>query len=186
MGTFVVGIELDTGKGAYSYTHKILRIMKKFIVALAVLLASVSLAFAQQNTTTGPSLSTAAKLAFNWLQNEGYRPYVDSDGDVAFKVEGYNYYVISYTDDDNYLSLLLPGIITIGDGEYAAGIIAANKICREKKVVKAYLGKNDDVVNLSIEMFLDNSPEVGNIMERSIRMLKSAKNAIVEEFNNLL
>lgn len=159
--------------------------MKKIIAALVVIIASVSIAFAQQNTT-GTSLSKAARLAYNWLQDEGYRPYVDSDGDVAFKVEGYNFYVLSYADDDNFLSILLPGIISIADGEYAAGIIAADNICRSKKVVKAYLNSDNDLINLSIEMILDNNPEIGSIMERSIRLLNNARTALKEEFNDLL
>lgn len=50
--------------------------MKRFFITLTLLFAAALAVNAQ----TG-NLSKAAKLAYNYLQSEGYRPSIDEDND---------------------------------------------------------------------------------------------------------
>lgn len=50
---------------------------------------------------------------------------------------------------------------------------AASKVNEERKVVKAYIEDNDDLV-LTTEVLLDETPEIGDILPRLLSMLKQA------------
>ena len=64
--------------------------MKKLILSLTILCA----AFCYMNAQDASSLPKAARLAYEWLSEEGYRPYVDEDGDVSFKAQGLSRHTI--------------------------------------------------------------------------------------------
>ena len=57
--------------------------MKRFFITLTLLFAAIVAVNAQVG-----NLSKAAKLAYDYLQKEGYRPTIDEDNDVLFKAQG--------------------------------------------------------------------------------------------------
>ena len=65
----------------------------------------------------------------------------------------------------------MPNIYELEDNRVKV-LEACNTITRDYKVVKAYLVK--DRLWLSIEMFVDSTPEVGDFFERCCRILISA------------
>ena len=111
-----------------------------------------------------------ADLINAWLYNEGYKHENDSDGDVHFRYNGKHIY-FTPDDDDTYFRLIMPNIYELEDNRVKV-LEACNTITRDYKVVKAYLVK--DRLWLSIEMFVDSTPEVGDFFERCCRILISA------------
>lgn len=55
------------------------------------------------------------KFYSDYLTGEGYRPDVDSDGDVSFKREGLTYYIIVTQTDAEFFETALPNIHRIAD-----------------------------------------------------------------------
>jgi hypothetical protein len=110
-------------------------------------------------------------LVKEWLSSEGYRYDVDNDGDIHFKFEGKNMYFIADEDDEMYFRLLMPNVYDVENNRVKV-LEACNTITSEYKVVKAFLVK--DSLFLSIEMFVDSTPEVGDFFERCCNILLSA------------
>ena len=116
-------------------------------------------------------------LVKEWLFAEGYRPEVDSDGDIHFRVEGISFYCTK-SDDNQYLRILLPNIYKV-DNNRVKVLELVNKLSKEYKVLKAYLV--EDYLWLSIEMFIDSTPEVGDFMSRCISILQSGLRDVAQE-----
>jgi hypothetical protein len=157
--------------------------MKKLFLMLA-LMCTVSLAAKAQDLS---SLSTAARLAYDELATQGYRPYVDEDGDVSFKAEGYYFYVQNSTDD-TYLRIIMPEIKTIDTEdiiETYCALLACNEICRDKKLVKAYLNKSNSI-SLSVATYIDETPQLSDYIETALDFLIRSRASWIEAFNEYM
>ena len=117
--------------------------MKKLFLVLALSLAAVC-AMAQDLS----SLSKAARMAFEYLSKEGYKPYIDEDGDVSFKVQGTLFYVDNDKDDVTLLRMVAPAIYKIDTDnvveEYTA-LSACNEFNRTKKLIRAAISSSGNV-----------------------------------------
>ena len=161
--------------------------MKRLIVSLVLMCGAFCYADAQDPSM----LPRAARIAYNWLSNEGYRPYVDEDGDVSFKAQGYYLYISVDSDDPEYLQLVMPAIKTIDmDAEdsiiatYCA-LAACNEMTRDKKLVKAYMS-DSGTVSLSCETYIDDSPNVGDYLATAINFITRVCGQGLETYNGLI
>lgn len=161
--------------------------MKKLILSLTLLCS----AFFFMNAQDVSSLPKAARLAYEWLSEEGYRPYIDEDGDVSFKAQGYFLYIAVDEDSQNYLQLVMPSIKTI-DVESEDSIIetycalaACNEMTRDKKIVKAYMSDSGNV-SLSCETYIDETPLVGNYLEKAISFIIRVCEQWRESYNEFM
>ena len=119
--------------------------MKKIIITLALLSAAAFCASAQNLSV----LSKAARMAWDFLSSEGYKPYIDEDDDVVFKAEGYTFYVDNTPADDTYLGIVMPFLMEVDSDDLLAtfaAMAACNEITREKKLVQAYISDDGDVM----------------------------------------
>ena len=159
--------------------------MKKLLLVCA-LLCTAAVCVNAQNLS---SLSKAAKLAYNYLQNEGYKPYIDEDNDVVFKVQGYSFYVDNNRDDETYLRIVLPAIKELDDDDDIAETLAAlascNEITRTKKLVMAYMS-DEGVVSLATETYIGDSPDISEFVDTSIDFLIRSCTSWREKFKEFL
>lgn len=133
------------------------------------------------------SLSTAARLAYDELATQGYRPYVDEDGDVSFKAQGYYFYVQN-SSDDTYLRIIMPEIEIVDTEdifETYCALSACNEICRDKKLVKAYLNNNNSV-SLSVATYIDETPQLSDYIETALDFLIRSRASWIEAFNEYM
>lgn len=119
-----------------------------------------------------------ADLIKNWLSSEGYRYETDADGDIHFKYQGKNMYFITDERDELYFRLMMPYVYEVENNREKV-LEACNTICRELKVVKAFLV--GDGMFLCIEMFVDSSPEVEDFLQRCCDILLAAYHKGAEE-----
>ena len=119
--------------------------MKKLVIAVALLFAAALCASAQNLSVLGK----AARMAWDFLSSEGYKPYIDEDNDVVFKAEGYTFYVDNTPSDENYLGIVMPFLMEVDNDDLLstfAAMAACNEITREKKLVQAYISDEGDVM----------------------------------------
>jgi hypothetical protein len=117
--------------------------MKKIILALALSLAAVCAA-AQDLSV----LSKAARMAYDYLSREGYRPEIDEDNDVAFKVQGYTFYVDNDPKDPTLLRIYAPYIYEVDledENDIDNALLACNDFTRNKKLVRAAINSGGGV-----------------------------------------
>ena len=60
-------------------------------------------------------MATLQNVCMEFLQEEGYRPSIDDDGDIMFKSQGSTLFICTYNDDDVYLKVMLP-VFTVSVG----------------------------------------------------------------------
>ena len=117
-------------------------------------------------------------LVKNWLSTEGYKYDVDGDGDVHFKYEGINYYFTVDNNDQSFFRIIMPAIYKV-EGNRARVLEAANTITRDIKVLKAFLV--EDYLWLTVEMFLDASPEIEDFFPRCLSIMQRGREMIAKE-----
>ena len=111
-----------------------------------------------------------ADLITAWLYNEGYKHEIDQDGDIHFRFNGKHMFFTVDEKDESYFRLIMPNVYEVEDNRVKV-LEACNTINRNYKVLKTYLV--DDRLFLSIEMFVDSTPEIGDFFERCCRILEA-------------
>lgn len=120
----------------------------------------------------------ASELVKEYLASEGYRYDIDADGDIHFKYEGVNLYFSNDDRDPSFFRLFMPGIYQL-EGNRVKVLEAINTVSRDLKAIKAFLV--DDMLWLSIELFLDSTPEIDDFFPRCMEILKLGRSKMAEE-----
>lgn len=116
-------------------------------------------------------------LVENWLKEQGFRCERDDDGDIRFRYQGLGMFCCK-DSDNNYLRIIMPGIYDVA-GDRERVLEAINTIARELKVIKAFLV--NDSLWLSIEMFIDSTPNIDDFIERCLNVMVIGRNRIANE-----
>jgi hypothetical protein len=125
-------------------------------------------------------MSGPAELYVNFLAGEGYRPTVDSDGDVVFKHEGGSYFIAVNTQDPAYFRLVFPGFWSIdSDQELEHAILEANNATMNTKVAKVFVISERRNTWAAIELFFADSEQFAGVFERSMAALRHAVDQFV-------
>jgi len=121
-----------------------------------------------------------AKLYMDYLIAEGYRPYIDQDGDVVFKSEGRTYYIEVDEKDEEYFRLVFPNFWSIeSDEELARVLYAANHATMATKVAKVYVRSDGKDTIAAIEMFVSPPENFKLTFSRAMSALRTGVNDFV-------
>lgn len=117
------------------------------------------------------------------LSDEGFRPVVDSDGDIHFKYEGGNYYIFAERDEQ-FIYIQYPRFWGIdGSEERIRALRAANSATATTKAAKVCVTPEGDDVSAAFESLVSAPSELRHILVRGLRCIRSAVNKFVEEMN---
>lgn len=112
------------------------------------------------------------KMYMDYLTDEGFRPEIDSDGDVQFKAEGKTYFINVVEDDPTYFRVVLANIWPIeSEEERAQCLVAVDYSNAKSKVAKSYLVK--DNIWVGIEIFIPEADDFKEIFKRSMGALNN-------------
>lgn len=120
------------------------------------------------------------RLYKSYLEEQGYKPEIDKDGDVMFRREGRVYFIFVSEKDDEYFQLVFPNFWKIESEEERLKVEkAAIAATAGTKVAKVY--PVCDNVWATIEMFC-RPPEVFKpVFERAMSALNAGVATFVEE-----
>lgn len=113
---------------------------------------------------------------FNWLSKNDYSPK-HNDTYVSFGANGTKYAISWAEKDKAFLSITA---YFNGIDDVPKYIIKCNELNSTKKFIKASID-DDNCIELAIEIMLDNNPEVGSLLKRSISTLATAERALIED-----
>jgi hypothetical protein len=134
-----------------------LRIREELLVAL-------------RNSHAKPKPMTKAESYRAHLQDEGYRPRIDDNGDVVFKCEGRTLVLVAYEDDAPFFRLRLANVWEIeSPEEEQRALRAMDTVNARLKVVK--LNLMHDHVWVLVELFFDPFETFKNVLQRCIRLI---------------
>lgn len=127
-------------------------------------------------------METNLGLYENWLKNNGLIYDFDNDGDLHFKYQMCNFYILNPKTDSQFLHIILPNIWNIESHEERINALeVANKLNMGRKALKAFL--TDSNVFLSVEMFIDNTPDIEDFMERLLDILIEGRQIFAQEMH---
>lgn len=150
-----------------------------FLVVVLILLLSRS-GWAEEELTK----AEIQEMYSTYLADEGYRPHVDSDGDVVFKHESKTYFVAVREDDLEYFTVVLPNFWEIeSERERLQVLIAADAANAKSKVSKIYIIKDNTWA--AVELFLNKPENFEKVFPRSLRAIDNAVNNFIEKMKEL-
>lgn len=118
-------------------------------------------------------------LAF--LNEKGYSPEVDEDGDVKFQYNERNYYITIDIKDESFFRLARLAGLTL---ENETDITEAKEIChnvtQDVKVAKVYWLKN--TIWVSSELLMPDKDSYEEVFDRCLRLTESAYLKFVEQW----
>lgn len=122
------------------------------------------------------------KMYMDYLQEEGYKPEIDKDGDVGFKKEGRYYYISiqSQEKDTEFFRLVFPKFWKIeSDAERVRVLAAANESNSSVKVCKVYT--QDDDVWAAAEILVEKPEQAKAVFKRAVSTIENAVSKFVNE-----
>ena len=123
-------------------------------------------------------LMKTTEMVMNFLKEQGFCPQVDEKGSIIFKYQMSTFIFMNNDEDEEFFQLAFPGIFDVTEDNRELVLEAANKVNCRLKVAKVIIPNND--VWVLFEIILDQSPEVGSIIERGLNILMHAREAFYE------
>lgn len=117
-------------------------------------------------------------LVKKYLADEGFRYEIDRDGDIYFRYQGRHLFFAAPMEDMQFFRIFMSPIYIIENNRVEV-LEAVNKVTSELKALKAYV--IDDEVWLSIEMFIDSSPDIKDYFERCLEILCLGRKLFADE-----
>ena len=108
-------------------------------------------------------------MVISVLEDMGYQPRVDSDGDVFFRFQMKHLYVLATQQEENpFLVVMLPQFYEMSEGEV---LTVCNKLTREVRLAKIYIDTNLTEVTASCEFFYSDEAALRLQLEHSLVIL---------------
>jgi hypothetical protein len=114
---------------------------------------------------------TKKELIVKVLEEMGFKPHEDNDGDVVFCYQMKNIFAVVGDESEQYLVLIMPQFYEIEDGEEPVALATCNKITRELKLVKVYVDQTFKNVSANSEFYYTDEESMKNNIENSLRIL---------------
>ncbi len=112
------------------------------------------------------------QMYMTYLKASGYRPDLDSDGDVTFKHEGGNYIIQIHENDDGYFRLIYPNFWEIESEQEGEDVLVAGSATNSiVKCAKIFTVK--DNLWAVVELFLTKPDDYEKLLARSISALQN-------------
>jgi hypothetical protein len=129
---------------------------------------------------TAPSKTALQKIYMSFLTDEGYKPEIDPDGDVKYKSEGKNLWIIIDPADPQYFRLAMLNVWKIESESERRKVLAAVDYANARtKVAKAYTVK--DNVWVCIEMFVAKPEDFKPLFSRATSALSLGYSNFVQK-----
>ncbi|MFH2123992.1 MAG: hypothetical protein ABIJ50_10985 [Pseudomonadota bacterium] len=119
-----------------------------------------------------------------FLEEEGFRPKIDDDGDIMFKYEGKTYIIQFDEDDALFIRLMLPNFWELdSDSEKAQATKISLEITRQVKVAKVF--SVEDRMWSSAELFLPNEESIKPIFNKIMAVVSGAAVLFARKMHDL-
>lgn len=114
---------------------------------------------------------TKKELIFKILEEMGFKPHEDDDGDVVFRYQMKNIFAIVGDESEQYLVLTMPQLNEVEEGEEHIALAASNKVTRELKLVKVYVDPTFKRVSANCDFYYTDEESMKNNIENSLNIL---------------
>ena len=126
-----------------------------------------------------------SEMAIQVVKELGYKPIIDNDGDVFFRVQLKGFYILGTRNDNDLISVHFPQFWDIEEGEDVKYLAACNKLTRELKLVKTFIDDSLKSVSASCEFYCTNMESMRNNIEHSSKILCIIRSIFRRTLNDL-
>jgi hypothetical protein len=117
------------------------------------------------------------------LRTEGYNPSVDSDGDVNFSAQGYNFYINVMDNDLQSFHLVLTNFLDIGSASNKLKAYeAASYATRTTRVVRVYMTSSDKIA-IDAFIFIGKPDDFKIHLNRLISVILTARRDFLDKMS---
>ena len=114
------------------------------------------------------------------LEELGYKPKLDEDGDVCLRYEMKSFYFMPGADLDDYMTVWFPQFISIPEDEVPQFLAISNKCSREVRMAKFYVDANLTTVGASCEFFFNSDESLKYSIQQSLDILGRARTVFLQ------
>jgi len=125
-------------------------------------------------------------IYIEYLRHEGYMPFIDSDGDIQFKVSGDNYFIIVDEKDLQFFQIYLG--FSLGVASRDDVLNAANNANRLSKTAKVSISSDEShgiIVSITAELLLNNPAEFVYVFPRALSLMRNAENNFIKQLSDI-
>ena len=120
------------------------------------------------------------------LESLGYKPQVDSDGDMYLRYQMKAFY---FTEEDTeygkFVTVILPQLYEFDDSVAIKILAACNKLNRDLRLAKLFVNQTFDGVSVTCEFFYEDECALKQNLCRSIAALGMIRTAFLKVLGEL-
>lgn len=119
----------------------------------------------------------------SFISEEGYKPEIDSDEDISFKIEGVSYWIHISEEEDGYFyaSFHIADLGCVDADKYACRR-ASNEVTSEYKIGKCWYSEENDCISISIQGFYFTPTDFTKFFTRYAKILKLMRDDLKEYY----
>ena len=114
---------------------------------------------------------TKRELIIKVLEDLGYKPQVDNDGDVMIRYQMKSFYAVVGNEDDTYMILTMPQFFEIKEGEEHIALAVCNKLTRDLKLTKVYVDHTFKNISANCEFYYTDEESMKLNVANSLKIL---------------
>jgi hypothetical protein len=120
------------------------------------------------------------KMYMDYLTFEGYRPEIDNDGDIQFRIDGLLCFIAIDEKDPQFFRIFSPSVWDFENEDERKKVMSAcDYVTGMTKVAKIFTVKKR--VCISVELFVASPENFKPVFSRSLGVLQNAKRKFVEK-----
>lgn len=123
---------------------------------------------------------TKKELVLLKLEELGYKPKYDDDGDIVMRYQMKYIYFITGNEGDNYMTVILPQFAEIDGGDETITLVTCNKLTREFKLAKVYVDNTFKNVTASCEFFYSDDNNLKDNLHHSLNILGMVRSTFLK------
>ena len=147
------------------------------IAIIVLILAGIN------NLNAEMTRSQLQDMYVSYLRNEGYSPWIDSDGDVNFSVQRYRFYINVMDNDLQSFQIVLAGFLDIGgESNRLKALEEASAVTRTTRVVRLYITSTGRVA-IDTYIFLARPEDFSVHLNRMVNIMLLARAEFLQRMN---
>lgn len=124
-------------------------------------------------------------MLFKAVENMGYKPNLDSDGDIVFTYQMKPIYILIGNMDEPYVQVQLPQFFDIEEEQEALVLAICNKMTRELKILKVYIDQTFKHVTADYEFLYTDEESLAQNLDSAISRLGIVRRAFRNTLNEM-
>ncbi|HIT15858.1 MAG TPA: YbjN domain-containing protein [Candidatus Avimuribaculum pullicola] len=128
---------------------------------------------------------TKKEMVISVLEELGFKPKEDEDGDLMVRYQLKNVYAMMGDADEHYVVFILPQFYEVDEGDEALAITACNKVTRELKMGKVYIDSTYKSATASCEFYFTDEESLKQNIEHSFNIMGIIRTVFRNAFDEL-